>query len=843
MSRKILVQDVVHPHILECKPSETLRRVTERMSEHASTAVLVIENDQAIGIWTEKDVLNFDFLTSNASTTSISEVMCLPVKTISGSMTLNDVTLAFNQDETQNYLVLGHDGRRLGIINQTDIVLSHDLNHFLHMRRVDEIVQPTVSIRKDATLSEAAYRMRESETDAIIVLPDSNVFSTSIGILSQRDLIRALAGKMDHAPVGEIATPSMLTVDKDETVFSARKTMIENGFRHLGVCDRAGHLMGIINFSAVLKCMQEIYFEGLRSVLERRSEALQRSQKHLALAEKIIEFSMDGILVTNELGVIQSVNPAFTQIMGYAPKEIIGKTTAILNSGRHDQVFYAVMWRQLKSQGHWQGEIWNRDKNGTIRPQSLAISQIPDDEGDSYSYAAMYRDISKMKEDEAEAQRLAFYDPLTGLPNRRAIEGRLEKKLATASRRRKYGALLYIDLDHFKPINDSLGHAIGDLLLIKVADRLSKILREEDTAARYGGDEFLVLLPELDDEMKVAAGFAQTVAEKIEVALQFSYQVEEHRLTLGASIGIAMFPEKHLHYKEILEQADIAMYRAKSSHQKVQFYDAARQASVAVRTELERDLSEALAQGALSLDYVPQVDTSSTVIGLEVVLCWNHPEKGRITLCDDLMAVEKSQSILPLGLWTLREVCMQAHSWATEKVAFRQLSLNICTHLFMQSDFVAQVERILQETGVDPRLLIFELTEGMVFSRFEEAVQKMKALKSCGIRFAIDDFGSGRSSLSALKILPLDTIKINYKYVHDVYENPNNGVIVQTIIAIACAMDFHVVAEGIEGKAELRSLKDMGCRAFQGDFICRSLTASEVPQVILNPPPRLKNIF
>ncbi len=841
MSQKILVQDVVYPYILECKPSETLRRVTERMSEHASTAILVIENDKALGIWTEKDVLNFDFSTSNASVTSISEVMRFPVETISGSMTLDDVTLAFNRDETQNYLVLGHEGTRLGIINQTDIVLSHDLNHFLHMRRVSEIVKATPSIRKDATLSEAVYRMRQSGADAIIVLSDSDV--SSVGILSQRDLIRALARKMDHAPVGEIASPVIITVDQDETVFSARNTMIENGFRHLGVCDRVGRLLGIVNFSAVLKCMEEIYFEGLQSVLERRSEALQTSQKHLALAEKIIEFSMDGILVTNESGVIQSVNPAFTQIMGYTPEEIIGETTAILNSGRHDQVFYAVMWRQLKSQGHWQGEIWNRDKNGKIRPQLLAISQIPDDEGDSYSYAAMYRDISKMKADEAEAQRLAFYDPLTGLPNRRAIEGRLEKKLATATRRRKYGALLYIDLDHFKPINDSLGHAIGDVLLIKVADRLTKILREEDIAARYGGDEFLVLLPELDDEMKVAAGFAQTVAEKIEVALKFSYQVEEHRLTLGASIGIAMFPEQHTHYKEILEQADIAMYRAKSSHQKVQFYDADRQASVFARTTLQRDLSAALTGGALSLDYVPQVDVSSSIIGLEAVLCWDHPEKGRITLCGNTVTEENSQYILPLGLWTLREACVQAHAWATQKVAFCQLSLNICTHLFMQSDFVAQVERILQETGVDPRLLIFELTEDMVFSRFEEAVQKMKALKSCGIRFAIDDFGSGRSSLSALKRLPLDTIKINYKYVHDVYENPNNGVIVQTIIAIACAMNFNVVAEGIEGTAELQSLKDMGCRVFQGDFISRSMSASEVSQLILHPLPRLKNIF
>jgi len=827
MSRKILVQDVVQPYILECTPSDNLRSVTQRMSEYGSSAILVVENNQAVGIWTERDVLNFDFSTCDASMIPISTVMSFPVKTVSASMTLDDVTLAFNKDKIRNYLVVNDDGMRLGIINQTDIVLNHDLSHFLHMRRVGEIVKPAPTIRQDAALSEAAYRMRKGDTDAIVVLSASNAVSASVGILSQRDLIRALASKMDTCPVGEIATPSMMTVDKDETIFNARNTMIKNGFRHLGVTDRSGQLMGVVNFSGVLKCMQEIYFDGLKSVLERRSKDLQISQKHLALAEKIIEFSMDGILVTDKEGVIQSINPAFTQIMGYLPEEIIGKTTAILNSGRHDQVFYAVMWRNLKAQGHWQGEIWNRDKLGKIRPQLLAISKIPDDEGGTYCYAAMYRDISKLKENEAEAQKLAFYDPLTGLPNRRAIEDRLEKKLATAFRRRKYGALLYIDLDHFKPINDSLGHAIGDVLLIKVADRLTKILREEDTAARYGGDEFLVLLPELGDEMKSAAGFAQTVAEKIEIALKFSYQVEGHRLTLGASIGIAMFPEKHAHYKEILEQADIAMYRAKESHQKIQFYDPNRQASVSARTTMERDLAGALKRGELSLRYAPQVDEMSKIVGLEVLLYWNHPEKGRIMLCERLMGAEKSQSILPVGLWKLREACRQAKSWASEGLPFCQVSLNICPHLFLQSDFVAQVERILHETGVDASLLVFELTESMVFNRFEEAIQKMKALKSCGIRFAIDDFGSGRSSLSALKMLPLDTIKINYQYVHDVYEKPQNSVIVQTIIAIAQAMHFNVVAEGIESKAELKSLKDMGCRFFQGDFISRDLHASE----------------
>ncbi len=834
MNPKILVQDVVQPYILECAPSDNLRNVTQRMSEHGSSAILVLENDQAVGIWTERDVLNFDFSTCNASMIPISSVMSFPVKTVPGSMTLDDVTLAFNKDKLRNYLVVADDGTRLGIINQTDVVLNHDLSHFLHMRRVGEIVKPAPTIRRDAALSEAAYRMREADTDAIVVLFASNAVSASVGILSQRDLIRALASKMDTSPVGEIATPSMMTVDKDESIFNARNTMIKNGFRHLGVTDQSGQLIGVVNFSGVLKCMQEIYFEGLKSVLARRSKDLQSSRKDLALAEKIIEFSMDGILVTNKDGVIQSINPAFTQIMGYLPEEIIGKTTAILNSGRHDRVFYAVMWRNLKSQGHWQGEIWNRDKQGKIRPQLLAISKIPDDAGETYSYAAMYRDISKLKEDEAEVQKLAFYDPLTGLPNRRAIERRLEKKLATASRRRKYGALLYIDLDHFKPINDSLGHAVGDMLLIKVADRLTKILREEDTAARYGGDEFLVLLPELGDEMKVATGFAQTVAEKIEMALNFSYQVQEHRLTLGASIGIAMFPENHLHYKAILEQADIAMYRAKESHQKIQFYDPDRQASVSARVLLERDLMGALKRGALSLRYVPQIDDRYNMIGLEVLLCWKHSEKSRVMLCDKIAGNENNQSILPIGLWKLREACVQAKSWAAEGLPFHRLSLNICTPLFLQSDFVAQVERILHDTGVDPALLIFELTEGMVFNRFEEAVQKMKALKSCGIRFAIDDFGSGRSSLSALKMLPLDTIKINYKYVHDVYENPHNGVIVQTIIAIAHAMDFKIIAEGIESKAELQSLKDMGCRFFQGDFISRDLSAIEVPERVRN---------
>lgn len=832
MSQKAIVQDVIQPCILECPPSEILRNATRQMFEQGSSAILIVENDQPVGIWTERDVLNFDFLVSDASMMPISKVMRSPVETIPATTTLDDVTVSFTKNKLLNYLVVSEDGARLGILTQTDIVLSHDLSHFLNMRRIAEIVTSSPVTHLNASLMEAAHQMRKFNTDAIAVLPSLDLASGPMGILSQRDLVRALATKKGNCPVHEIATAFIVTVRQDETIFNARNTMIKNGFRHLGVVDPSGHFIGIVSFSDILKCMQEIYFEGLKAAWDQHSEVLHLSRKRLALAEKIVEFSMDGILVTDKDATILSVNPALTQMMGYAPEEMIGKSPAMLSSDRHDQVFYAVMWRKLKSSGHWQGEIWNRDKQGNIRPQLLTISQIPDEEGGSYCYAAIYRDISVLKESETEVRKLAFYDSLTGLPNRRAIENRLERKLAAAERRGRYGALLYIDLDNFKPINDSLGHAIGDLLLIEVADRLTKILREEDMAARHGGDEFIVLLPELGSEMQTAAGYAQTVAEKVERALRLPYDVAGHRLTLGASIGITMFPEKQGRHQDVLQQADMAMYSAKESRRKIHFYDQAQQASVSGQIGVEKDLKHALEKGALCLYHAPQVDAEGKMIGVEAILSWNHPEKGVIVPHYGMTGTQKNQSVLHIELWKLREACGQIKSWTDAGIPFHQLSLDISPNFFLQSDFAYQVEQNILETHADPHSLVFQLTEHMVFNNFEESIHKMKMLKAYGIRFALDDFGRGRSSLSALKMLPLAQIKISDQYLSNLETDPHNSVIIQTIIAIAQAMKFDVIAEGIETEAQLESLRAMGCQAFQGPFIGEAVPAPEMPVLI-----------
>jgi len=511
-----------------------------------------------------------------------------------------------------------------------------------------------------------------------------------------------------------------------------------------------------------------------------------------------------------------------------------------LNSDRHERDFYDEMWSVLKSLGHWRGEVWSRGKNGNVIPHDLSISRIPGKRGDSYFFAAVYRDISMMKISEEEVRKLAFHDPLTGLPNRRSIENRLERKLATAKRRGKIGALLYIDLDHFKPINDSLGHAVGDELLIKVAGRLTQSLREEDTPARYGGDEFLVLLSDLGSDMEESVALAHTVAKKIEKAIRTPYFVNGHRFILGASIGISIFPEGHAHFKAIIKEGDTAMYRAKKSKNKIHFFRQSKLTAINSLASFESSLQVALDKNQFLLHYQIQEDKQGDVVGMEAFLRWNHPKRGLVSPYKLIMPEEKHPAIISMGKWVLEKACRQIKSWSERGVPFRQLSVNIDEHLFLQDDFVRQVQAIVKETEIDPHLLVFEIGEGVIFSNFEETFQKMRALKTDGFRFAIDDFGSDSVSLSDLKLLPLEKIKVDYRYVRDLYGDPHNNVIVQTIIAIAHAMEFDVIAGGIETKGQMEILQKMGCQSFQGHFISQSLPASEVTELVLS---RTKDAF
>jgi diguanylate cyclase (GGDEF)-like protein len=499
----------------------------------------------------------------------------------------------------------------------------------------------------------------------------------------------------------------------------------------------------------------------------------------------------------------------------------------MLSSGWHDEAFYAQMNEALDKEGHWEGEIWNRRKNGDVYPQLLHISSVVDDRGAVSHYVATQIDITQRKAAEDQVRQLAFYDTLTGLPNRRMLMDRLQHALAASARSGTCGALLFIDLDHFKTLNDTLGHDKGDLLLQEVAQRLIDGVREEDTVARLGGDEYVVMLEGLDGLRETAASQATLVGEKIIATLNKPYRLAGHEYHSTQSMGLTLFSGHDAALDDLLKQADMAMYQAKNAGRNgLRFYDPLMQAAVTLRAELEVDIRQGLLFGQYELYYQPQVDQQGRVLGAEALLRWNHPQRGMVSPAVFVPVAEESGQIVALGNWVLETACAQLVSWsqdpATEHLI---LAVNVSSRQFKQQDFADYVLAMLDYTGANPQRLKLELTESMLADNVEDLIAKMTALRARGVGFSLDDFGTGYSSLSYLKRLPLDQLKIDQSFVRDVLTDPNDAVIAKTIVTLGCSLGLTVIAEGVETAEQRDFLIQSGCEAYQGYLFSRPLPA------------------
>ena len=564
-------------------------------------------------------------------------------------------------------------------------------------------------------------------------------------------------------------------------------------------------------------------------VTERR-----RAEAELRIAAIAFE-SQEGMYVADGAGAILRVNRAFSDMTGYSAPDAIGKMPhQLLKSGRHDSTFYERINQSVLSGGMWQGEVWDRRKNGDVFPVWLIITAVKTDDGVLTHFVATLSDITQRKAAEDQIRNLAFYDPLTQLPNRRLLMDRLEKALATGTRHQRKGALLFIDLDNFKTLNDTLGHDKGDLLLQQVAKRLSTCVREYDTVARLGGDEFVVMLEDLSESALEAATQAETVGEKILKVLNLPYQLASHEHHSTPSIGVTLFGEQHEGIDEPLKRADLAMYQAKAAGRNtLRFFDPKMQAVVAARAVLEAGLREALVRGQFLLHYQAQVSTdpcsaSSRITGAEVLVRWKHPTRGMVSPGEFIALAEDTGLILPLGQWVLETACAQLAHWAhTPALAPLSVAVNVSARQFHQYDFVQQVRAVLDATGANPQRLKLELTEGLLVSNIEDVIAKMGSLKSMGVGFSLDDFGTGYSSLSYLKRLPLDQLKIDQSFVRDILVDANDAAIAQMVVVLAGSLGLAVIAEGVETEAQKAFLASQGCHAYQGYLFSRPLPLAE----------------
>lgn len=552
-------------------------------------------------------------------------------------------------------------------------------------------------------------------------------------------------------------------------------------------------------------------------ITERKS-----AEEELRIAAATFQ-TQEAILITDSESIILRVNQAFEEVTGYSAEEVIGRTPHILQSGRHDAAFYQALWAALRTTGKWSGEVWDRRKNGEIYPKFMTITAVYADLQQVSNYVAVFADITQRKQTEQEIHQLAFFDTLTQLPNRRLLKDRLHQAMAVSHRSGEYGALLFLDLDHFKGINDTLGHAIGDLLLVEVARRLKIAVREGDTVARLGGDEFVVIFEGLNNQPDDAATQTEQTAEKIRRELSRPYWLSNYERHSTVSVGISLFHGHLESTEELLKHADIAMYQAKAAGRNtIRFYDPKMQAALNKRAAMEADLRHALSRQQFQLHYQIQVDSQRHPLGAEVLLRWEHPERGFVFPDQFIPLAEETGLIVPIGLWVLETACARLKAWQHGALTCDlTLAVNVSAKQFRQADFVDQVRRVLLESGAKPSHLKLELTESIVLEDVDDTISKMQALKLLGVEFSMDDFGTGHSSLSYLKRLPLDQIKIDQSFVRDITTDPNDAVIVNTIIAMTQSLGLSVIAEGVETEEQREFLENHGCHAFQGYLFSR----------------------
>ncbi len=559
----------------------------------------------------------------------------------------------------------------------------------------------------------------------------------------------------------------------------------------------------------------------------------KQAENDLRIAATAFE-SQEGMLITDADRAILRVNRAFTHITGYSAEEVIGKNPRLLGSQHQTADFYAAMWDKLNNTGSWEGEIWNQRKNDEIYPEYLTITAVKDPCGAVTNYVATFSDISVRKAAEDEIQHLAYYDSLTHLPNRRLLMDRLNQALASSTRNGRQGALLFIDLDNFKTLNDTLGHDIGDLLLQRVAERLVSCVREGDTVARLGGDEFVVMLEDLNEQAQDAAAQTEIVGEKILATLNQPYQLASHECRSTPSIGATLFNNHERAIEELMKQADIAMYQAKKAGRNaLRFFDPQMQSTINARATLESELRKALENHQFQLHYQIQVDSSNRPLGAEALIRWMHPERGMVSPAQFIPLAEETGLILPIGLWVLETACAQLKTW--EQDAFTRnlvLAVNVSANQFRQPDFVTQVQVTVQHHAINLNLLKLELTESLLLENIEETIAKMNALNEIGIQFSLDDFGTGYSSLQYLKRLSLTQLKIDQSFVRDIATDSSDKAIVRTIIAMAHSLNLDVIAEGVETEDQQLLLMDKGCTHFQGYLFSKPVPVGQFEKLL-----------
>lgn len=620
--------------------------------------------------------------------------------------------------------------------------------------------------------------------------------------------------------------PKKYTVQEEAQLNSLRSTgkydPYEKEYIH-----RDGHLVPI-RLSGVLLTDKD-GTESIWSIVEDITAARLYADSS-QIATMVYQHTSEAIMVTDSQGTIVNINPAFTQITGYTEEEVIGASSTTLSTSQPDNAAFLAMMEVLENVGHWQGEMVERHKNGDVYIEWLTINTIYNADRSVHFRVSIFTDITQKKSSEALILRQANFDSLTGLPNRALLQDRLKQAIVTSNRHQKLLALLFLDLDNFKTINDSLGHDVGDLLLQAVAERLQRSIREEDTVSRLGGDEFVVVLLDIQK-----ADNAANIAQKIVDELANPFNIGDHILYVTSSIGISLYPEDGYNSDILIKNADSAMYSAKTGGRNCyRFFTQDMNEQALARLTLESDLRQALSRGEFRLHYQPQISSKTgTIIGMEALIRWQHPIRGIVPPANFVPLAEDIGLIASIGEWVLREACRQNRAWQAQGLPPVTVAVNLSALQFLQHNLPDKIQEILDETGLEPRYLELELTESTFMQDAEHTIATLHTLKAMGLQLAIDDFGTGYSSLSYLKRFPIDKLKIDQSFVRELASDPDDAAIARTIIRMGHSLRLEVIAEGVETVEQLAFMKKEGCDQIQGYFFSKPLTPDELGQFML----------
>ncbi|KDB09748.1 diguanylate cyclase/phosphodiesterase with PAS/PAC sensor(s) [Burkholderia sp. lig30] len=826
-SYDVPIARLVARQMLSCTRTTPVRDVARRIFAERCSSIVVVEDGKAIGIWTEQDALAAGD-TPRALDRPIGEVMSSPVLTLEANTSLGEAAVRFKQSGVRHFVVV-RDGAAIGVLSQTDVVLNQGAEFFLRLKSIESIrVHSPVKVPGRAALHDVVARMRAQKLDAVVVDYDDG----EQGILTERDVVRLIAGDGVQGTVGEHASKPLQTLAAKQSLYAAQRYMVQQNMRHIGIHDDHGNLTGLLCYADVLQNIEHEYVNELRSALRERDEALGLARFNLRMADRVFESALEGIMVTDRHARIERVNQAFTRLTGYTEEEVVGRDPSLLSSGRQTPDFYKNLWHSLTTDGHWQGEIWNRKKTGELFLEYLTITSIRDNEGQISNYAAIFSDITQRRQAEERLGYLATHDVLTGLANRALFEERLERAIVHGKRRGRKVAVMYLDLDRFKLVNDTLGHNAGDEVLKVVAERVNAGVRASDTVARMGGDEFALVLEEFDDVRDVGR-----IARKLLDEVGRAIDIGGRDIFVTPSIGISIYPDDGTEAEQLMLLADQAMYGAKSRGRNVfQFFESKMTSSAMEQLETLGELHRALEQNEFCLFYQPQYDlTSGRIVGVEALLRWRHPHKGFVPPGDFIGLAEQSALIVPIGRWVLREACQQARRWLDDGFEFGRMAVNLSARQCFTDSFLIDLTRILSETALPPERLQLELLESMAMNTREEIGILLRELAGRGISLAIDDFGTGYSSLAYLKDLPVDTLKIDRSFLADSGSGSSpDGAIVRAIVAMGRALGLDVVMEGVETKEQLAFLQEIGCHQVQGFLLGRPQPAEQLVESSLS---------